>query len=176
VTTKKSEYQQVLFPTLDQIPPSANRTWYNKISDNLFWPYLEDLRYCICPVHSERQTFSDPDLLEGGNWWKQWTGYMVPSDHFSNTNYYSGEIHTNKRKLSQRSHPSKLFLYFDADTITFGQAYKSNWDTTYQKVNWQHNCASGFNAHYFDGHVAFIPLKHIPLDQYSAPYELDNWK
>lgn len=177
VAEKKSNFINVLYPDNSQVSGGVNSTWYMRVNSNLFWPYLKNLRFSFCPAHPKANIFANPTLTDGPNYWKQWNSYMAPYSQFGYSAYYSGVIHNSKKKISQRPHPSKLFMYLDTTLIQWEMSYRAQFDSynQYKYVGWYHNGNTGFNASYFDGHVDFVPLNHIPVSQYQAPYKGVNW-
>lgn len=166
VAVKTNDAWNVLFPETAQLTGGPYKCWWMKTPSNCFWPYLETLRAATCPEHPLKETFAS-----GINGY--WNGYKVPYYHFSDTSYFNGQAHSTKRRLSQRPHPSKLFMYLEMLTPDYGMSYIS---AHYAGIGWYHNSNSGFNANYFDGHVRFTPLGWLPLARYDPPFERSNWE
>lgn len=165
VAVKTSDALNVLFPETFQLTGGPYKCWWMKTPSNCFWPYLDPLQNSYCPDHPLKDAFYS--RING-----YWNSYKVPYNHFSNTSYVNGQAYSVRRRLAQRPHPSKLFMYLDMVTPDYGMSYTSG---HYANIGWFHNLNSGFNANFFDGHIRVIPLSWTPLDRYDMPFEQSNW-
>lgn len=174
---KKDEFKDILFPTNDQVgDPPTNYIWFQYSSNNLASPYLEKLRSSYCPAHPLAKDFAlYPNPTAPDAWWQRWNGYMIPSDHFSSSNYFSSTVHNYKRRIDNRPNPAELFMFLDMGTLTNSQSFQKQFGTAYQNMGWFHNGNTGLNAGFFDGHVKFVPLRGNPVSRTQAPFTPANW-
>ncbi|MBN2711463.1 MAG: type II secretion system protein [Planctomycetes bacterium] len=172
VVKKLPEYTGELFPDISHTTKD-NIGWYSRSSSNLFWPYIAPLRNSYCPANPYVSRFTNTAMDLG---WEHWNGYMVPTLHFSDNNFFSAEVHNRRRKFLNRPHPPKLFMYLDTVVLNFSMSYQQQYCSMYQNIGWYHSGDSGFNASYFDGHIKFVPLEFKPFDRYAPPFEKDNWE
>ena len=147
------------------------KEWPQSGIHNPFFDYFEPFDKMLCPSNSQYATYKN--YIETGDFHVHNT-YLFPRGQFSN--WY--QSHYNKRKFD-KDNPSKLFMiversdYIPNSNTFFDENYGTN---QYKILGFHHSKYTGFNAAFFDGHVKFVPMNHIPVSETDGALEAENWR
>lgn len=171
-TEKAAAYKGQLFPPVEQLTGS-NLYWNRSSSDNVWWESYLGRIYTKtrCSTHPNNKTFSnwaDNTYLPAYYFFSEWT-----------------KTAQRKSNLKNIKNPSELFMFIEREDYVLpggvnnysDWSFHGNYGTyQYRTIGYHHNNYNGFNAVFFDGHVRFYSINHVPLSETEAGMTVSNWR